>query len=172
MREARDIYGFSPVIIQQIGRGLSDIHRQKLGDLVPKLSDFADSSQTARDADVVMALFNPYNHQVNQGDKHNGYDLAKLKDKHFRTFYRSLHILKNSFDSNGISFPMALHPVYGIFSTLPRPSEITEDIYEKVTSGEYFKPHQETVESKRPFAGFGNRDGIMEQVNNVIKETV
>jgi hypothetical protein len=140
MRQARDIYGFSPVIVQQLNRSMSDVGRQKLGDLAPKLSDFADSSQTQHDADVVMALFEPYRHIGGDLDGHteNGYKLKGFKDDYFRTYYRSLHILKNSFDASGMQFPMALHPEYGILKTLPRKNDITEDIYQKVTSGMYF----------------------------------
>lgn len=153
MRESRDIFGFSPVIIQQLSRNMSDIHRQKMGDLIPMLADFADSSQTQRDADVVLALFNPYDHKVTE-DAYLGYDLRRLKDKWFRTYYRSLHILKNSFDSNGVNFPMALHPVYGILKTLPRSNEIYDKVYNQVLSGEFFHD-EESQEGKKAFSGFG-----------------
>lgn len=140
MRQARDIYGFSPVVIQQLNRSLADVSRLKLGDLAPKLSDFADSSQTQHDADVVLALFEPYRHIVGDldGHKENGYVLKGFRDEYFKTYYRSLHILKNSFGTNGIQFPMALQPEYGIFKTLPRKKDIDEGIYKNVTSGHYF----------------------------------
>jgi len=143
MREARDVYGFSPVIIQQLNRNLSDVTRQKLGELAPKLSDFADSSQTQQDSDVIMALFDPYRHVVGDPGKDNGYDLKRLKDEKFRTFYRSLHILKNSFESSGMQFPMALQPEYGILKTLPKRDDISEAIYKCITSSDYFLQEEE-----------------------------
>jgi replicative DNA helicase len=140
MREARDTYGFSPVIVQQLNRSLSDVTRLKLGDLAPKLSDFADSSQTQHDADVVLALFEPYRHISGDldGHKENGYSLKGFRDEYFKTYYRSLHILKNSFGTNGIQFPMALQPELGIFKTLPQKKDIKDGIYEQVTSSNYF----------------------------------
>lgn len=140
MREARDVYGFSPVIVQQLNRSLADVSRLKLGDLAPKLSDFADSSQTQHDADVVIALFEPYRHIVGDldGHKENGYNLKGFRDEYFKTYYRSLHILKNSFGTSGVQFPMALQPEYGIFATLPRKKDTTDEIYGNVTSGHYF----------------------------------
>lgn len=140
MRQARDIYGFSPVIVQQLNRSLADVSRLKLGDLAPKMSDFADSSQTQHDADVVMALFEPYRHIVGDldGQKENGYALKGFRDQYFKTYYRSLHLLKNSFGASGMQFPMALQPEYGIFKTLPRKKDIVDAIYEDVTSGHYF----------------------------------
>lgn len=155
-QNARDIYGFSPVEIQQLNRSLSDVHRQRMGDLVPKLSDFADSSSTQQNADVVMAIFDPFRHAIN-GDPGSdaGYQLSKFKDDKFRTYYRSLHILKNSFESSGIGFPMALHPIYGMLKTLPIKKNITEDIYKEVLSGQYFldgsDESQESIE-KQPFS--------------------
>lgn len=139
MRESRDLYGFSPVIIQQLNRNLADVTRQKLGDLVPKLSDFAGSSSTSHDSDVIIALFDPYRHTIGgELGKDNGYDLKRLKDDKFRTYYRSLHILKNSFDSSGFQFPIALEPQMGMMKILPRKDQITDDIYTSVTSGNYF----------------------------------
>ena len=140
MRQARDVYGFSPVIIQQLNRSLADVSRLKLGDLAPKLSDFADSSQTQHDADVVLALFEPYRHIVGDldGHKENGYTLKGFRDEYFKTFYRSLHILKNSFGTNGVQFPMALQPEYGIFKTLPKKKDSTDAIYQEVTTGQFF----------------------------------
>lgn len=138
MREARDVYGFSPVIVQQLNRNLSDVNRQKAGELAPKLSDFADSSSTQQDSDVIIALFDPYRHSPGDPGKENGFDLKRLKDDKFRTFYRSLHVLKNSFDSTGMQFPLGFQPIYGILKTLPRRDQITEDIYASVTSGNFF----------------------------------
>ncbi len=167
MRKCRDVYGFSPVIVQQLNRNLSDVQRQKLGDLSPKLSDFADSSQTQQDADVIMALFDPYRH-VNAADpgKDDGYDLKRLRDDKFRTYYRSLHILKNSFSSSGMKLQMSVQPVYGILRTLPRNNAIPETIYDDILSGVWFMPEvtQQQIPLKA-FSGFGHdRTRMIEEV--------
>jgi hypothetical protein len=138
MREARDLYGFSPVIVQQLNRDIANVHRQKLGDLKPKLSDFADSSNTSFDSDVILALYDPYRHATDDGALDKGYQLKKLKNDRADTFYRSLHVLKNSFDAAGFSIPMGLHPYTGILKTLPRKENITEDIYTSVLTGAFF----------------------------------
>jgi len=134
-----------------------------LGDLSPKLSDFADSSQTQQDADVIMALFDPYRHMGQEIGKDMGYDLKRLRDDKFRTYYRSLHILKNSFNSSGMSFPMALQPVYGILHTLPRKDDVREEVYDQVLSGKFFLPSTTEVEEmiiQRPFKGFGKMNDL------------
>lgn len=140
MRDARDLYGFSPVIVQQLNRSVMDVNRLKLSDTLPKLSDFAETSQTSHDSDVVLALYDPY--AVLPSDTTRdfaGYELSKLKDEKGAKFYRTLHILKNSFDSNGITIPLAFNPYYGIFKEMPKKAnEMTSADYENITNGNYF----------------------------------
>lgn len=140
MRDARDLYGFSPVVVQQLNRSVMDVNRLKLADTLPKLSDFAETSQTSHDSDIVLALYDPYS--VLPSDTQTdiaGYSLPKLKDAKGAKFYRTLHILKNSFDSNGITIPLAFHPYYGIFKEMPKKAQdMTDQDYAEITNGSYF----------------------------------
>lgn len=140
MRRARDLYGMSPINIQQLGRSLADINRLKLNDLKPKLSDIADSSVLSRDADVVISIFDPYRYIVEGTDRDLiGYDLNQLKDEKGIKFYRSLHILKNSFDADGISMGVAFHPQTGIIRAMPKfPKDMQTEDYQKILNGSYF----------------------------------
>lgn len=140
MRTSRDLYGFSPVIVQQLSRSISDVNRLKLGDTLPKLSDFAETSDTQNDADVVMALLDPWRVLGNDADEDiMRYKLKQLKDEKGRKFYRSMHILKNTTSADGISVPLAFHPVYGIFKKMPKiAAHMTEQDYKDITSGQYF----------------------------------
>lgn len=140
MRRARDIYGFSPINIQQLSRQVSSSDRLKMNDLKPKLSDIADTSELARDADVVIAVFEPHRYITEAIERDIlGYELKKLRDTQGRVFYRTIHILKNSFDSSGLIIPMAFHPVYGIFKTINKPPEkMMEGDFDNIKSGKYF----------------------------------
>lgn len=161
MAEARDVYGFSPIIVQHLNRSISDTTRKKLvGDLIPKLSDFSDSSQTQKSADIVLALFNPFSHCIPEDNPiHNGYHLNKLRDAKFRTYYRSLHLLKNNFDAENVQWPIAMHPTYGILKTLPRVTieqPVQEELYTEVTTGNWFLPTGEQEDHRKvAFSGFG-----------------
>ena len=140
MRDARDLYGFSPVIVQQLNRSVSDVNRLKLNDTLPKLSDFAETSTTSHDSDVVLALLDPYS-ILPEGSNTDvaGYNLHKLKDERGAKFYRSLHILKNSFDSNGIFIPLAFQPYYGMFKDMPKKSkDMTDSDYQSIIDGSWF----------------------------------
>lgn len=155
MREARDVYGFSPVIVQQLNRNLSDIHRHKMGELKPKLSDIADSSNTSQDSDVVIILHDPLRH--NNEVREAGFDIKRFKDQFHRNFYRSLHIVKNSFEASDVPFPMAFHPIYGMLATLPKSQDVTENIYKEVLSGNYFLTNieeQENIEQTKTAFSF------------------
>lgn len=140
MRLARDLYGYSPVIVQQLNRGISDINRLKLGDIIPKLSDFADTSDTQNDSDVVIALLDPWRVLGNDADEDvMRYKLRQLRDEKGKKYYRSMHILKNTYGTDGISIPLAFHPVFGIFKKMPKiASEMTVEDYHSITSEEYF----------------------------------
>ncbi len=144
MKYARDVFSMSPVIVQHLNRDISGTARQKLGDLVPKLSDFADSSQTQKAADVVLALLNPTSHITKEsGHSYLGYDLMKMRDANDLTYFRSLHILKNNFGGENISYPLGIHPTFGILKILPRATSevpIPESMYDNITSGRYFLP--------------------------------
>jgi len=137
MRTARDTYGWSPVILQQMNRSISGSDRIKLGDLQPKLSDFQDSSGTIQDADVVLALFDPFRH-MNDKSESLGYELSWLRDDKGVKYYRSVHILKNSFNSDGISVGLGFYPFCSMFRTLPKPIEFDQDIAYKIKNGSYF----------------------------------
>jgi hypothetical protein len=139
-RRARDLYGFSPFNIQQLSREVSNVTRLKLNDVKPKLSDIADTSELARDADVVLAVFEPFRYLPEDIETDLvGYDLKRLKDAKGYKYYRSLHILKSSFDGDGITMGCAFHPMTGIILPMPKkPGEMEQSDYEYITSGQYF----------------------------------
>lgn len=140
MRRARDLYGFSPINIQQLSRAISDINRLKLNDLKPKISDIAETSTIGRDADVILAIFDSYTYLQEGVDRDTiGYDLSKMKDERGVRYYRSLHILKNSFETNGISMGAAFMPQTGIIKSMPKlPANMTSEDYESLRNWSYF----------------------------------
>jgi len=140
MRRVRDLYGFSPINIQQLSRQVGDSSRIKLNDVKPRLTDIADTSELARDADVVLAIFEAYRYLPQDTETDLvGYNLHKLKDAKGYKYYRSLHILKSSFDGDGITMGCAFHPQTGIIKAMPKfPKEMSDVDYEKITNGSYF----------------------------------
>lgn len=141
LAEARDLYGFSPVVISQQNRELGSTARLKMhgSDMSPQLEDIQGSSQMAHDSDLALALFDAFHYKAYDTKGHfGGYDLLKgmMHPQGFSRF-RSLHILKNTFGYAGKMFGMKFLGESNDFEVLPFPDskEILE-IYSKIAKGE------------------------------------
>lgn len=139
LRYARDFYGYTPVVVSQFNRSISNPMRIKAGDVEPQLEDFSDSSSTQNDADVVLALFDPVRYNV---EDPSGYDLNKLRDAFGAKYYRSLRLIKNSYGEDDIRIGLGFLGCVGMFKELPRKKDITDEDYEAVTEKTYFKNEQ------------------------------
>lgn len=135
LRYARDTYGYSPVVVSQFNRSISNPSRIKNGDVEPQLEDFADSSSTQNDADVVMALFDPMRYKVSDP---SGYDLDKLKDQYGAKFFRSLRLIKNSYGEDDVRIGLGFLGEIGMFKELPRKKDIIDSDYEAIINKSYF----------------------------------
>ncbi len=150
MRKSKDFFKFSPVIIQQLNRNISESSRQGLKNR-PKLSDFEGTSSTSQDAEVIISVFNPLTHIHIGADEEkavldvNNYDLSLLINKYGIFSYRSLFLLKNTYGGSGLGAGLAFHAPTGTFLTMPKADEITEQDYEDICSGKYFRSSQKAL---------------------------
>ena len=135
LRYARDFFGYSPVVVSQFNRDISNPMRIKAGDVEPQLEDFKDSSQTQDDADVVLALFDPMRYKV---EDPSGYDLDKLVDDYGAKYFRSLRLIKNSYGEDDIRIGLGFLGQIGMFKELPRKKEITDADYDNVLNKTFF----------------------------------
>ena len=135
LRYARDFYGYTPVVVSQFNRDISNPIRIKNGDVEPQLEDFAESSQTQNDADVVLALFDPMRYKVADS---SGYDLNKLKDQYGAKYFRSLRLIKNSYGEDDVRIGLGFMGQIGMFKELPKKSNMTDADYESVINKTYF----------------------------------
>ena len=135
LRYARDFYGYSPVVVSQFNRSISNPIRIKNGDVEPQLEDFADSSSTQNDSDVVMALFDPMRYNVADP---SGYELDKLRDEFGGKYFRSVRLIKNSYGEDDIRIGLAFLGQIGMFSELPRKRDITDLDYQSVVNKSWF----------------------------------
>jgi hypothetical protein len=135
LRYARDFYGYSPVVVSQFNRDISNPSRLKNGDVEPQLEDFADSSSTQNDADVVLALFDPMRYKV---EDPSGYQLEKLKDEYGAKYYRSLRLIKNSYGEDDIRIGLGFLGQVGMFKELPRVKNMSEYDYQSVVNKTFF----------------------------------
>lgn len=135
LQYARDFYGYSPVVVSQFNRSISNVTRLKNGDVEPQLEDFAESSSTQNDADVVLALFDPMRYKVADP---SGYELSKLKDQFGAKYFRSLRLLKNSYGEDDLRVGLGFLGGVGMFKELPKKKDITDADYENIINKTYF----------------------------------
>jgi len=141
LTEARDIYGFNPIVISQFNRSLSDITRMKYskGNLEPMYEDFKETGNPVESADLVLSLFNPYKYQsYDDKGQYKGYNIKHgLLTPGGSQRFRSLHILKNSFGIDQITFGLRFTGESMYFSTLPHPDDLNNlaKVYEDIAIG-------------------------------------
>jgi replicative DNA helicase len=135
LRYARDFYGYTPVAVSQFNRSISNPMRIRNGDVEPQLEDFAESSSTQNDADIVLALFDPMRYKVPDP---SGYDLDRLKDEYGAKYFRSLRLIKNSYGEDDIRIGLAFLGQIGMFKELPKKKDITDADYLSVINKSYF----------------------------------
>lgn len=135
LRYARDVYGYSPVVVSQFNRSISNVTRLKNGDVEPQLEDFSESSQTQNDADVVLALFDPIRYKV---EDPSGYILNKLKDEFGAKYFRSLRLIKNSFGSDDLRIGMGFLGQIGMFKELKRVKDMLDIDYSNIVNKTFF----------------------------------
>ena len=135
LRYARDFYGYYPVVVSKFNRSISNPIRIKNGDVEPQLEDFADSSSTQNDSDIVMALFDPMRYNV---EDPSGYDLNKLRDEYGGKYFRSLRLIKNSYGEDDIRIGIAFLGSIGMFKELKKRKDMTDTDYESVINKSYF----------------------------------
>ena len=135
LRYARDFFGYTPVVVSQFNRDISNPMRLKNGDVEPQLEDFADSSSTQNDADVVLALFDPARYKV---EDTSGYNLSKLKDDYGAKYYRSLRLIKNSYGEDDVRIGLGFLGQIGMFKELKKRKDITDSDYTAVVNKTFF----------------------------------
>jgi hypothetical protein len=135
LQYARDFYGFSPVVVSQFNRSISNPMRIKNGDVEPQIEDFSDSSSTQNDADVIMALFDPLRYNVSDV---SGYNLDKLKDEYGNKYFRSLRVIKNTYGADDLRVGLGFFGQIGMFKELKKRKEMTDADYESVINKSWF----------------------------------
>lgn len=110
---ARNLFGFTPVIVQQQAANQESLENRKADALMPSLAGLADNKLTARDWDVGFGLFSPARHGFTN---FKGYDIAKFKDR-----FRSLEILVNREGGGNELCPLYFRGECSYFQELPKP---------------------------------------------------
>lgn len=128
----RNNYSVTPVLISQFNRSLSDIDRQRFKELRPLLSDFKETGNPAEDANVIIALFQPFRYNISTyGD--GRYNVAKLGAR-----FNTAHILANRNGDAGAMIGLNFLGECGQFRQFPQ-RELTEQDYQNAIAYKPFK---------------------------------
>ena len=112
----RNRFGASPLFVMQMNRGIGATDRAKLDRMRPQLSDIADSSNPAQDANVVLGIFSPTRYGIPQ---YEGYDVAKLRER-----FRAVSIMKNRSGESDKMVGTRFIGETGDFTELPPPKDM------------------------------------------------
>lgn len=125
----RNKCNFIIVNTQQFNAEISAVDRARYGIKTPLIRDFEDSKRPAKDADIVLGLYEPMRHMKEEETLFRGYDISIL-----RSWFRSAHLLKNRRGENNKMIPFKFDGAVGIFKQLPDPKDMTQEEYRKATT--------------------------------------
>jgi len=126
----RDRYGFIPVVISQFNRAMGDTQRRIKTNLSPILEDIKDSGNSSEDADLILALFNPWRYEVLN---HLDYDVKQFISPSGENRFRACSILKNSFGVDDVELGLNFIGECGYFKELKKASEMLPSDYIQAT---------------------------------------
>lgn len=112
----RDRFGFIVVDISQFNRAIGNIERMKTKQVSPEPDDFKESGDPYENADLVLALFNPYKFKIKD---YLGYEINKFIAKNGENRFRSLSVLKNSYGADDVIIGLNFLGECGNFRELP-----------------------------------------------------
>ncbi len=123
----RNRYGFTCVVIQQQASESEGLEAIKQKRMLPTAATLSDSKYTARDADLVIGLFDPSKFGLNSW---LGYDISNG----LKNYGRFLYVIANRNGEMGGVCPLFFDGAVCNFEELPRPDDVTEmrKVYDKV----------------------------------------
>lgn len=134
-RGFRDLYGYSPIMVSQLNRDLSNPMYQKMDSFEPTLDSIKDSGAMGEDSDVVISLFDPLRYRTSDPN----YEAQRFVNQETGAkCFRSIKVIKNTYGEDDLRVGVAFHGAIGEFRELPRPSMMDNFNYEEVFNGNYF----------------------------------
>jgi len=123
----RNIAGISPVVIQQANREQGNAERRRQGGFGFTLLDTKDSGGPVQDAEIVIAIDNPFRDRRNDCD---GYNVSILQDK-----FRLIAVLKSRYGDSDVKMGVNYFGNINVWKELPLPNDIYD--YNKYTTPDY-----------------------------------
>ena len=114
--ELRNLYNYTPVLIQQQAASQESLENVKFKSVKPSFTGLADNKRTSRDVDLALGLYTP----IRYGFKsYVGYDINFFKDN-----IRFLEIIGGREGGGGIITPLFFDGAVNYFNELPKPPDV------------------------------------------------
>lgn len=117
----RNMCDFTFIVLQQFNRGIRSMERKKYDSQEPTLDDFSSSSNTAHDADTVIAIAYPITYGV---ETYRGYLIAPQLGG-FGNRFRGISVLKNRDGEPNVTLGICFFGEVGMWINLPKADEFT-----------------------------------------------
>ena len=111
----RNRFGYIPVVIQQQAAAQESVENKRSNKLKPSLDGLGDNKLTQRDANVILGLFSPFRHEI---EDYHGYNVRTFRDN-----IRFLEILGGREGGAGTTCPLYFDGAVNYFKELPRPDD-------------------------------------------------
>ena len=107
--------------VQQQQMAAGDLNHFKAGRLEPEPQKLGDNIKVARSYQVILGLFSPYKHKLNN---YYSYQIVESdKSPGLEDCFRSIHMCKNRFGRTGVAEPIFFNPKGFSFESLPKPDD-------------------------------------------------
>ena len=116
----RNRYGMTVVAVQQQASEVQGLEAVKLKRMVPTVATLSDSKYSARDADIVLGLYDPSKFEL---PTWLGYKISDVSGAGLKGYARFLYVLANRNGDMGGVCPLFFDGAVCHFEELPRPTE-------------------------------------------------
>jgi hypothetical protein len=125
----RNLLNYTVCNVMHSNRSMSSMNRAQFGEIAPKKEDIQDSGTPSKDANMVIAIFNPAVHMNSKNNlsKFSGYDIPRFKNK-----FRAIYLLKNRDGEALKKVNCSFIPQCGYFSELKLHNEMTDFDYDSI----------------------------------------
>lgn len=121
----RDFLGYTIIPVAQLNRDLSNPIYKKLESFEPHFDNIKETGNLGEASDIILSLWEPL--RYNTTDKNYG-DVSKFRcPTTGNKYFRSISILKNTYDVDGVSIGTVFMGATGKFKELPKSKTVTDE---------------------------------------------
>lgn len=125
----RNLFNYTVVNVMHSNRSISSTDRNKLSEIFPTKDDIKDSGQPANDANLVIALFNPFDYMNDNNtlSKFMGFDIKAMGNT-----FRAAAILKNRDGVSNKRIGLLFNGASSYWQELPKSDALDVNFYQQV----------------------------------------